>query len=140
MSRESILGEVSIERDNQDRLFKKVNDRASLWQLMSLLFEEAGECAMALNEAFNWNTHNFEMIPLRQLRQELVQVAAMSVQLVERIDYKSNLDGEVVLERNRLLERIARGARAWRLNKESDVDLLAALARLDELEGVPSGS
>jgi NTP pyrophosphatase (non-canonical NTP hydrolase) len=86
MSRENVLNEVSIERDAQQEKHGEENQGASLWMLMSYLAEEAGEAAKALNEAFSARKKAFEPILIRNLRTELVQTAAMAVQIIERID------------------------------------------------------
>lgn len=139
MAREDILNQISIERDSQERRYGKENAKCSLWQLMNLFTEEFGECAKALNDAYDWRRKTFEPIPLRQLKQELIQAAAMAVQIVERLDYGLGIQEEVVIHRGLVLEQIARGARIWRTAKEHD-ELMAALSKLDELEGVSSAT
>lgn len=93
MSRENILNEISIERDRQDDKFAHQNAKCTLWQLMSFFAEESGECAKALNDAYDFQRGVFLPIPVRELRKELVQTAAMAVQIVERIDRGLVRDG-----------------------------------------------
>lgn len=99
MNRLEILNQVSIERENQESEFGKVNKACDLWQLMVLFGEEAGECQKALCDAYDWERRAFEPIPLRQLRRELIQAAAMAVQIIERLDtagYSINEPGRTI--------------------------------------------
>lgn len=68
-----LLDEVVKERDRQDRIFGVQNHSASLW--LTILAEEFGEAATAILEQDQEN-----------LREELVQVAAVAIAMVEAFD------------------------------------------------------
>lgn len=78
MSRETILHEVSLERDNQNAKWGEQNHKPALW--LMILGEEVGEVnKAALESLFGGKT-------LQEYREELVQVAAVAVAMIECYD------------------------------------------------------
>ena len=73
MSLKRVLDDISLERIRQDSLWGVQNHNASFW--MSILGEEIGESHTAILE-----------MDLENLREELVQSAAVLVAMVECID------------------------------------------------------
>ena len=75
-----VLDEVLHERRRQEALFGEQNHELPVY--LSLLVEEVGEVGRAVNEI----THKDSDTGLADAREELVQVAALAVAIVERID------------------------------------------------------
>lgn len=79
-NREQIFNHISSERDSQDAKWGNQTHSMPIWS--SILSEECGEVAEAsLQVAF----HGEEEY-LAHLREELVQVAAVAVHIIEKID------------------------------------------------------
>lgn len=53
---------------------------------LSILTEEVGEAAQAANDAYDFKTDQFVVRKLNKYRQELIQVAAVAVSMVETLD------------------------------------------------------
>ena len=73
-----VLDEVAIERKRQDTLWGEQNHSPALY--LTILLEEVGEVA---TEIFNATT---KASTLDYTREELIQVAAVAVAMVEAID------------------------------------------------------
>lgn len=79
-NRDQIFTDISIERDSQDAKWGNQHHSMPVWN--AILAEECGEVAEAsLQVAF----HGEEEY-LAHLREELVQVAAVAVHIIEKID------------------------------------------------------
>lgn len=79
-NRDTIYTAISTERDSQDAKWGAQIHSMPVWS--AILTEECGEAAeAALNVAFHGEEDH-----LAHLREELVQVAAVAVQVIERID------------------------------------------------------
>lgn len=78
--RQVIYADISAERDAQDAKWGNQNHDMPVWS--AILTEETGEVAeAALRVHFDGETDN-----LAHLREELVQVAAVAVHILEKID------------------------------------------------------
>lgn len=77
--REHIFAGVEDERDRQEAKFGRQVHPWPTWS--AILTEECGEVAEACLVA-HWGTED----DLVQLREELIQVAAVAVQMIEKID------------------------------------------------------
>lgn len=78
--RENIYNDISVERDSQDA--KWGNQRHSMPVWSAILTEECGEVAEAvLRVAFHGEGDH-----VTDLREELIQVAAVAVHIIEKID------------------------------------------------------
>lgn len=75
---QDVLDEVQLERESQDAKWGVQDHDHGLWSL--ILGEEFGEVCKAANE-LHWSGAPFD-----DLRMELIQVAAVAVSWVERID------------------------------------------------------
>jgi NTP pyrophosphatase (non-canonical NTP hydrolase) len=82
----AILTEVQWERRNQDRRFGEQNHSHLIW--LGILAEEFGEVAREANDLhFKYPTGSPEYkAALRRYREELIQVAAVAVAMVECIE------------------------------------------------------
>ena len=83
----SVLREVSFERTLQKRTYGVQNHNPLLW--LSILGEEFGEVSKEIyeiNRTKNPCTPNEVHRRLLNLRQELIQVAAVAVSMVESLD------------------------------------------------------
>ena len=78
-SMETVLQEVRAERKRQDALWGIQNHSMLTW--LPILMEEAGEVAEAMNEWIHTPDGSLE-----EVSKELVQVAAVAVAWVERIN------------------------------------------------------
>lgn len=84
-----ILADIVTERERQIKKWGEHSHRYPEW--ISLLTEEVGEAATEANKA-NWATELPETVRrMRLLRNELVQVGAVCVQILEDLDH--NLSG-----------------------------------------------
>ena len=79
-NRENIYTDISIERDAQDAKWGSQFHSMPVWS--AILTEECGEVAEA---ALQVHFHG-ESDYLAHLREELIQVAAVAVHIVEKID------------------------------------------------------
>jgi NTP pyrophosphatase (non-canonical NTP hydrolase) len=95
MDRSAIYGDIDAERDRQEATFGSQLHPWPTWA--AILAEEAGEVAEACLQA-HWQEDG----GLEHLREELVQVAAVAVQMLEKLDSGQYVPGEV-----RKLERKA---------------------------------
>lgn len=73
MKTSDILKEVNLERDKQDQKWGEQNHDGFKW--LAILGEEVGECNKAFLEG-----------DLKNFREELIQVAAVAVAIIESID------------------------------------------------------
>lgn len=80
-AREVILREVSGERDRQEMLWGEQNHIPEIW--LRILGEEFGEVCKALNEGDD---------QLENYREELKQVAAVAVSMIECFDRNEDRD------------------------------------------------
>jgi len=78
MTQEKIVGEVLGERTFQDEKWGEQNHSPADW--LAILGEEVGEANTGYLE------YKFEGKPLRQYRDELIQVAAVAIAAVECFD------------------------------------------------------
>jgi len=78
--RQYIFNEVLAERERQDIKHGDKNKTLTLQQFGNVLGEEVGEVVMAIND-FAKNGYNHE-----NLREELIQVAALAIAGIEKID------------------------------------------------------
>lgn len=85
-----VLDEVARERTSQDQQWGEQNHHPFAW--LAILAEEVGEANTAAMEACVWRPGDFPgtgkhtMHPLNHFREELIQVAAVAVSIVECID------------------------------------------------------
>ena len=75
---DNILNEIKIERQNQDSKWGEQNHHPFVW--LAILGEEIGE----VNKAVLYQ--NFDGNTLDNYREELIQVAAVAVAMVECLD------------------------------------------------------
>lgn len=82
---DAVLNEVAVERHHQDCTWGEQNH--DIPTFMSILTEEVGEAARAGND-YHFSNPSSVAKPMRLLetREELIQVAAVAVAMVERID------------------------------------------------------
>ena len=91
-----ILDNIQKERQRQTEKWGEQNNSYPKW--ISILTEEVGESAKEANDyeylLDNINNPTFDSVLLNQtlinLREELVQVAAVAVQIIEKIDKQNN--------------------------------------------------
>lgn len=83
---DAVLDEVRAERGSQERKWGPQNHDDFPW--LSILVEEVGEAAMAVNEANFEGGSNYGNYA--DLRAELVQCAAVCIAWVEAIDRRSD--------------------------------------------------
>lgn len=80
---ERVLSEVRDERLRQDARFGEQNHHAFTW--IAILMEEVGEVSRA---ALEHHFDDYELDNLDGYREELIQVAAVAVAMVESLDRK----------------------------------------------------
>jgi NTP pyrophosphatase (non-canonical NTP hydrolase) len=79
MDRTDIYRDIDAERDRQESLY---GDQLHSWPIWAaILSEETGEVSEACLQV-HWHEEN----ALAHLREELVQVAAVAVQMLEKLD------------------------------------------------------
>ena len=91
-----ILDDIQKERQRQTEKWGEQNNSYPKW--ISILTEEVGEAAKEANDYESLlddiNNPTFDSVLLNQtlinLREELVQVAAVAVQIIEKIDKQNN--------------------------------------------------
>lgn len=84
---QNILEEIKAERTRQTALFGEQNHTPCKW--MPILMEEVGEVAKEVCE-YQFNSDYFKAkAHLKKYRAELVQVAAVAVQMIECLDRNS---------------------------------------------------
>jgi len=86
--RTDIYQDIDAERDRQEAKFGSQMHPWPIWA--AILAEEAGEVAEACLQA-HWREEG----GLDHLREELVQVAAVAVQMLEKLDSWQYVPGEV---------------------------------------------
>ena len=86
MDRTSIYKDIDDERDRQDARFGNQVHSWPIWA--AVLSEESGEVSEACLQA-----HWHEEGGLEHLREELVQVAAVAVQMLEKLDSGDYIPG-----------------------------------------------
>ena len=74
-----VLNQVIAERERQDSLWGEQNHGPYAW--LSILMEEVGEAAQAANKTILEGHKGFE-----HYREELVQVAAVTIAMIECLD------------------------------------------------------
>ena len=96
---QEILTEIKEERDSQNKKWGEQNRSLPVW--MAILMEEVGE---ASKEAVDWYCKNDEseysrgdfayqqMMRLKRFREEMIQVAAVAVQIIENLDRDPRLE------------------------------------------------
>ncbi|HUH35119.1 MAG TPA: hypothetical protein VL022_04735 [Moheibacter sp.] len=78
------IEDVVAERQRQQELWGDQTHSMSQW--LAILVEEVGEVAKEVNE-FNFEDDRIKQIErLRNYRMELVQVAAVAMQMIEKVD------------------------------------------------------
>jgi NTP pyrophosphatase (non-canonical NTP hydrolase) len=87
MDRTSIYRDIDDERDRQEARFGNQVHSWPIWA--AILSEETGEVSEACLQA-HWR----EDVALDHLREELVQVAAVAVQMLEKLDSGDYIPGE----------------------------------------------
>lgn len=80
---DNVLVEVADERKNQDSKWGEQNHHPYLW--LAILGEEVGECSKAALEA-EFDIPCGAKINYSDLGEELIQVAAVAVAIVESLD------------------------------------------------------
>lgn len=75
---EKVILDVLRERENQDRKWGVQNHKFSFWN--TILVEEVGEVAKEILD-FETGGHNLE-----ELREEMVQTAAVAISMLECLD------------------------------------------------------
>ncbi|WP_110513772.1 MazG-like family protein [Herpetosiphon llansteffanensis] len=78
MSQADILAAIAAERQSQDSKWGEQNHHLIEW--LSILMEEVGEVAQAINE-YHWRDAS-----MANIRKELIQVAAVAVSALESIE------------------------------------------------------
>ena len=78
-----VMKEVLKERQRQDRKWGEQNHEPFKW--LAILGEEVGEVNNAALESYDWVNNKFKE-DLDHYREELIQVAAVAVSMVECID------------------------------------------------------
>lgn len=82
---EFVLDEVKDERDRQEQKWGEQNH--DLFRFLAILMEEVGEASQsAVKSYLESKTPEESEMHLRNYRKELVQVAAMAVQMIESVD------------------------------------------------------
>jgi len=85
MSRRKVFKQVLLERTVQNNKFGEQNHDPFIW--LSILGEEVGEAHQAAVEAKFPNSNNQgQTVNLRDLRKELIQVAAVAISICESLD------------------------------------------------------
>lgn len=85
----NIFKEIKKERERQDQLWGKQNHEPLLW--LSILMEEVGEASKEISDSLTDNNID-DTYTQRQkerysrYREELIQVAAVTVQMIENFD------------------------------------------------------
>lgn len=93
MDRTRLYRDIDAERDRQESKFGRQIHSWPVWA--AVLAEESGEVAEACLQA-HWQAPG----GLEHLREELVQVAAVAVQMLEKLD-----SGEYIAGQERILDR-----------------------------------
>lgn len=86
--RDSIYADITAERESQDAKWGNQVHSMPIWS--AILTEECGEVAQAALQV-HWPEGDD---PLKHLREELVQVAAVAVHIIEKIDSGEWVRGE----------------------------------------------
>ena len=85
---QSILAEVAAERENQDATWGEQNHSPEVW--LMILGEEVGEANRSALQAWVAGRHDGKRSGWRRLlheyRAELIQVAAVSIAMIESLD------------------------------------------------------
>lgn len=85
--RQTIFDQISLERDLQDKKWGEQNHDPILW--CAILGEEVGEVQKSALEArFANSPHPFQRL-MKEYREELIQVAAVAVSMIECLDRNS---------------------------------------------------
>ena len=83
-SQQQALADVVMERDQQDGKWGEQNHAPIEW--LSILSEEVGECSEMANKSHWCNGPRESSVYLRDMRAELVQVAAVAIAAIESLD------------------------------------------------------
>ncbi|WP_353159321.1 MazG-like family protein [Myroides odoratus] len=79
---ENIFNEIKQERERQDKKWGVQNHHPFVW--LGILGEEVGEVNKAVLD------HNFDGKTLENYREELIQVAAVAVSMIQCLDRNNN--------------------------------------------------
>lgn len=79
-----IVSEVARERARQDEKWGEQNHDP--FRYLAILGEEVGEANKAAIEAYDWKRGLFEREKLAAYREELIQIAAVAIAMVECLD------------------------------------------------------
>jgi len=83
------MGDIDEERRRQIKIFG--DDRHDPIEWFGILAEEHGEVSKAIIENYDWKNHRFKLENQKEAlhyREELVQVAAVCVAMIEDLDRK----------------------------------------------------
>ena len=80
----NVYVEVMNEQISQVEKFGEQNHPPFTY--LSILTEEVGEAAQAANDAYDFKTDQFTIRKLNKYRQELIQVAAVAISMIETLD------------------------------------------------------
>jgi NTP pyrophosphatase (non-canonical NTP hydrolase) len=81
----NVFAEIIKEQERQVFLFGKQDHSPHVYY--GILAEEVGEVAMAMNDSFDFKTKTY--IDLSDYREELVQVAAVAISMIQSLDRKA---------------------------------------------------
>ena len=127
---EKALQDVRDERQRQTEKWGEQNNSYPKW--ISILTEEVGEAAKEANDyeylLDKINKPTFDSVLLNQtlidLREELVQVAAVAVQIIEKIDKKHNPSAvylfELTLKHDSGIDKL----KAYAIDEESAINII----------------
>jgi NTP pyrophosphatase (non-canonical NTP hydrolase) len=80
----AVMNQVGAERIRQNNKWGEQNHGPFVW--LAILGEEVGEANKAALEACDLKTSQFSIEKLIEMREELVQVAAVAVAMIESLD------------------------------------------------------
>lgn len=91
----TILAMNAVRKERERQVAKWGPQDTNEWpEWMSILMEEVGELAEAINETWFRNAQNPERGGLDNIRKEAVQVAAVALSIVEQCIMKRHSEGE----------------------------------------------
>lgn len=88
MKKESIFKEIREERNRQDRKWGEQKHKPIEW--VALLTEEVGEVAKEAADCYFNNKKEEPITILKRYRDEVIQVAALAVSMIESLDKDYN--------------------------------------------------
>ena len=86
MKTSKVIAQVKAERKRQDRMWGEQNHRPEKYLL--ILNEEVGEVNKAICDNIDFETGYIFPEGIKQYREELVQVAAVAIAMIESLDRK----------------------------------------------------